>query len=223
MVYFEPLFTCFNILVAFLSQSWEARLTIILHGIAVNFTFQRWLPLWLRLWKKASKKHPIPQLCKRTTLLYCLCISTTVHSKSQTIHKMWIYVKYTLCYSECTKVSLRLGCVNPNEPKPSFWSNMIDICHNVRSLWFQLLPQNWCIIDLMQTHHQSHLTFLAISNFDRHCNEESVYMWGFFMKPYRSFWKGSNQQINPNGDFFLKFSWLFMSWSEFAILRDGFK
>ena len=214
---------------AFLSQSWEAWLTIILHGIAVNFTFQRWLPLWLRLWKKASKKHPIPQLCKRTTLLYYLRISTTIHPKSQTIINI-SNIKYTIANAiytlemqKSTKVPLRLGCMNPKEPKLSFWSNMTDICHNVRSLWFQLLPQNWCIIDLMQTHHQSHLTFLAISNFDRHCNEESVYMWGFFMKPYRSFWKGSNQQINPNGDFFLKFSWLFMSWSEFAILRDGFK
>ena len=99
------------------------------------------------------------------------------------------------------KVSLRFGCMNPKESKPSFWFNMTDICYNVRSLWFQLLPHNWYIIDLMQTHHQSHLTFLVISNFDRHCTEESVYMWGFFMKPNGSFWKGSNQPINPNADF----------------------
>ena len=165
-------------LVACLSQSWETWLTIILHGIAVNFTFQRWLPLWLRQWKKASKKHPIPQLCKRTTLFYCLRISTTVHPKSQT-HEMWIYVKYTLCYSECNWYTwnaeeqerlIKIGMYESKRTKPSFWSNMTDICHNVRSLWFQLLPQNWCIIDLMQTHHQSHLTFLAISNFDRHCS-----------------------------------------------------
>ena len=190
-------------LVTFLSQSWEAWLTIILHGIAVNFTFQRWLPLWLRLWKKASKKHPIPQLCKRTTLLYYLRISTTIHPKSQTIINI-SNIKYTIANAIYTlemqksrKVSLRLGCMNPKEPKPSFWSNMTDICHNVRSLWFQLLPQNRCIIDLMQTHHQSHLTFLAISNFDRHCNEESVYMWGFFMKPYGSFWMVPISQLIP--------------------------
>ena len=118
-------------LVTFLSQSWEAWLTIILHGIAVNFTFQRWLPLWLRLWKKASKKHPIPQLCKRTTLLYYLRISTTIHPKSQTIINI-SNIKYTIANAIYTlemqksrKVSLRLGCMNPKEPKPSFWSNMI--------------------------------------------------------------------------------------------------
>ena len=206
-------------LVAFLSQSWEAWLTIILHGIAVNFTFQRWLPLWLRLRKKASKKHPIPQLCKRTTLLYCLRISTTVHPKSQTIIKCEymsniLYVTanaiVTLEMQMSRRVSLRLGCMNPKEPKPSFWSNMTDICHNVRSLWFKLLPQNWCIIDLMQTHHQSHLTFLAISNFDRHCTEESLYMLGFFIKPYGFFWIVPISQLIPMVISF-NFSWLFMA------------
>ena len=81
--------------------------------------------------KKASKKHPIPQLCKRTTLLYYLRISTTIHPKSQTIINI-SNIKYTIANAIYTlemqksrKVSLRLGCMNPKEPKPSFWSNMI--------------------------------------------------------------------------------------------------
>ena len=162
---------------------------------------------------KQEASYPTTMQTYNFTLLFMYKHNRT--SNESNYHKMSIYVKYTLCYSECNWYTQKCRTagkpgMNPKEPRPSIWSNMTDICHNVRSLWFQLLPQNWCIIDLMQTHHQSHLTFLAISNFDRHCTEESLYMLGFFIKPYGFFWIVPISQLIPMVISF-NFSWLFMA------------